>query len=202
MIMNSPRLKEQGFSNLHRKLIFRIIAIGLIAYLLMAPDQLHISPIWAFIGQIAGMLAIFIGIIGRILATLSIGGKKDSMIVKTELYSICRNPLYFASFLISIGLGLVSTRMDFTILILISFFIIFFPMMLNEAKVLRSKFEDYRDYETRVPLFIPNFLLWKQREVFEINFRRVIRTFLDASLVLLCLPVFIWLAIAVQHEFK
>ena len=68
---------------------------------------------------------------------------------------------------------------------------IFYPMMLNEAKYLRDRFEDFADYETRVPLFFPNFGLWQERKKFEISFSLVKRTLLDASLALLVVPVMI-----------
>lgn len=189
--MISKRLRAQGVSNLHRKLIFRLLAIGLAAYLLYAPDPWRIHGPMVTGMQITGILLMFAGIIGRILATLSIGGRKDRVIIKTELYSICRNPLYFSSFLMAIGLGLLSARIDFTALIITAFLVIFFPMMLNEGNVLRAKFPDFAEYEKRVPLFFPNFRTWQQREQLQVDFNRVMRTLLDGSLTLLAIPVMI-----------
>ena len=133
----------------------------------------------------------FAGIIGRVLATLSIGGLKDRVIVKTELYSVCRNPLYFASFLMALGVGLLSARADFTVLVSVAFLVIFYPMMRNEAKLLRARFGDFAEYEQQVPLFFPNFALWQERGQIEISFSRIKRTLLDSSLVLLAIPVFV-----------
>jgi protein-S-isoprenylcysteine O-methyltransferase Ste14 len=189
--MKSIRLRSQGVSNLHRKLIFRLLAIGLVAYLFYAPDPWTVHGPLVACMQIAGILLMFSGIIGRILSTLSIGGRKDRVVVQTELYSICRNPLYFASFLMAIGLGLLSTRVDFTAMVIVAYLAIFYPMMLNEAKVLRVKFPEFGEYETRVPLFFPNFRLWQQRNEFQINHNRVMRTLFDASLILLAIPVMV-----------
>jgi protein-S-isoprenylcysteine O-methyltransferase Ste14 len=189
--MKSIRLRSQGISNLHRKLIFRLLAIGLVAYLFYAPDPWTVHGPLVVCMQIAGILLMFAGIIGRILSTLSIGGRKDRLVVQSELYSICRNPLYFASFLMAIGLGLLSTRVDFTAMVIVAYLAIFYPMMLNEAKVLRVKFPEFGEYETRVPLFFPNFRLWQQRNEFQINHNRVMRTLFDASLILLAIPVMV-----------
>jgi protein-S-isoprenylcysteine O-methyltransferase Ste14 len=195
--MHSPRLSEQGFVNLHRKLIFRLLAIVLTAYLFYAPNLWPLAASAVLCAQVAGMLLIFAGIIGRILATLSIGGHKDQVIVRTELYSVCRNPLYFASFLMAGGLGLLSGRADFTILLIAAFLAIFYPMMRNEASYLRARFVEFAEYENAVPLFIPDFRLWQERATYPINFRLVKRTLLDASLILIAIPVMIllrWIA--------
>ena len=189
--MSSKRLREQGFFNHHRKLVFRLLAITLLAYLFYAPDPWPLHQPQALCLQLAGTLLMFVGILGRVFATLSIGGLKDRSIMKTELYSVCRNPLYFASFLMAIGVGLLFARLDFTALTIAAYLAIFYPMMRNEAKSLREKFPDFVAYETRVPLFFPNFTLWREREQFQIHFHRAKRTLLDASLILLAIPVMI-----------
>jgi protein-S-isoprenylcysteine O-methyltransferase Ste14 len=189
--MKSDRLSAQGFVNLHRKLLFRLMAVGLVAYFFLVPDPLKLSDFAILSLQTAGALLMFAGILGRVLATISIGGHKDKAIMQTELYSVCRNPLYFASFLIAIGFGLLSGRVDFTLLASVAYLAIFYPMMRNEAKYLREKFDDFAEYEKRVPLFFPNFARWQERKYFEINFRLVRKTLLDASLVLPLIPLMI-----------
>lgn len=187
--MRSTRLSSQGFINHHRKLLVRLMVVGLVAYLYFVPNPWKLPGIAALAAQFAGALLIFAGILGRIVATISIGDQKDRVIMKTELYSICRNPLYFASFLMALGIGLSSARMDFLVLIVIAYLAIFYPMMLNEARHLRTNFKDFAAYEASVPLFFPNFGLWKERQQIEINFSLVKRTLLDASLALLAIPV-------------
>jgi protein-S-isoprenylcysteine O-methyltransferase Ste14 len=187
--MKSPRLSAQGFTNLHRKLLFRLMAVGLAAYLFLDPNPWKLSDFAILSLQLAGALLMFAGILGRGLATISIGGHKDKTIMQTELYSICRNPLYFASFLMALGFGLLSGRLDFALLACVAYLAIFYPMMRNEARYLREKFDDFAAYEKRVPLFFPNLLLWQQRKYFEINFKLVKRTLQDASLALPLIPL-------------
>jgi protein-S-isoprenylcysteine O-methyltransferase Ste14 len=191
--MKSIRLHEQGFSNLHRKLIFRVLAISLVAYLFYVPNPWPLHEPVVLDMMLAGILLMFTGILGRIFSTLSIGGLKDRVIVQTELYSVCRNPLYFSSLLMAVGTGLLFARLDFTVLLVAAFTGIFLPMMHNEARYLRSKFPDYAEYERQVPLLFPDFRLWRAREQFHINFRLLKRTLLDASLVLLAVPVMLLL---------
>ncbi len=191
--MSSSRLRKQGFSNLHRKLIFRLLAITLAAYLFYVPNPWPVHDSATLGMRFSGALLIFAGILGRIFSTLSIGGLKDRVVVQTELYSVCRNPLYFSSFLMAIGTGLLFARLDFTVLLAAAFMVVLLPMMHNEARVLREKFADYAEYEQRVPLFFPNFPLWKERENYQINFRLLKRTLLDSSLILLAIPVMLFL---------
>lgn len=192
--MISSRLREQGFINHHRKLLFRLVSITLMAYLFYAPVRWELPGVAVICMQIVGSLLMFAGIVGRGMSTISIGGHKDNNVIKTELYSICRNPLYFSSFLLAFGVGLVSGRVDFLIIVVISFLAIFYPMMRNEAKFLRARFSEFAEYEKSVPLFFPDFTLWNERKNFEINFRLVKRTFLDAALALPAIPVMILLS--------
>lgn len=186
--MKVERLRSQGFINHHRKLVFRLLTILLAAYLFYAPNPWPLTDAAIVWTQAAGVLLLFAGIIGRTFATISIGGHKDKVIMKTELYSICRNPLYFSSFLMGIGIGLLTSRIDFTILVAAGYLAIFYPMMRNEAKLLKQTFPDFAEYERNVPLFFPKFSLWNGRKNFEINFDRVKRTLIDSSLALLAIP--------------
>jgi protein-S-isoprenylcysteine O-methyltransferase Ste14 len=190
--MKAPRLTTQGFVNRHRKPLFILSTVVLAAYLVWIPNPLPLSAMAVLSAEFSGAVLLFAGIVGRILATISIGGHKDREIMQTELYSICRNPLYFASFLMVTGVGLLSGRLDFLFLVMAAYLAIFYPMMLNEAKYLRERFEDFADYEARVPLFFPNFHLWQERGRIDISFRLVKRTLLDASLALLVVPVMVF----------
>ncbi len=187
------RLRAQGFPSLYRKTLFSAFSLLLVAYLVFAHSPWHFHPGVVSAFQISGMLLLFAGIVGRSFATLSIGGHKDRRIVTTELYSVCRNPLYFSSFLMALGVGLMSARIDFLLLVSAGFLAIFYPMMRNEARYLRERFEDYADYEKNVPLFFPDLRLWKERALFEINFRLLKRTLLDSLVVLIVIPVMLFL---------
>ncbi len=189
MIAASSRLRDQGFVNQYRKFILRLLAVALAAYLFYVPSPWDSRAAFATLLQAAGSLLLFAGIVGRVFATMSIGGRKDRTIVRTELYSVCRNPLYFSSFLMTIGFGLLIGRIDFTVVAAAAYLAVFYPMMLNEARFLKSRFPEFGEYENRVPLFIPNFSRWQARETFEINFRLVFRTLLDAAIALPVIPL-------------
>jgi protein-S-isoprenylcysteine O-methyltransferase Ste14 len=192
------RLKEQGFINQHRKTIFRILAVILVADFLLVPDYFYFPESSVLSLELLGISILFLGIVGRVFATISIGRLKDREIVSSEMYSICRNPLYFSSFLMALGIGLLSSRLDFFISITGAYLIIFYPMMLNEAKFLKQRFSNYPEYESRVPLFIPNFRLWNERSHFQIDFKLVKRTFFDAFIAL-PVGIFVCLISVLRH---
>jgi protein-S-isoprenylcysteine O-methyltransferase Ste14 len=187
--MSSKRLRDQGFVNRYRKPLFILMMLGLAAYLYFVKDPWKLPSMGVMSLQLAGAILMFAGILGRILATITIGGHKDKTVVRTEIYSICRNPLYFASFLMALGVGALSGRLDFTLVIALAYLAVFYPMMINEARYLREKFEDFSDYEKQVPLFFPNPTLWQERHHFEINYRLVRRTLLDACIALPVIPL-------------
>ena len=192
------RSKKQGWSSRNRKALFWLYGPVLIGYLFFVRDPFPVSVALEMCLQLAGSLLVFAGCLGRLLATLTIGGHKSKTVVRTELYSICRNPLYFSSFLLALGLGLLTCRLDFTVLLAGAYFAIFLPMMWEETRYLRHKFPDFSGYETEVPLFFPRLALWTARNQFEINFQMLGKTCTDAAVVVILIPVIIlarWLIV-------
>lgn len=188
---SSDRLKDQGWVNRHRKPLFLLLAPAFAAYLIFVRNPLHPAGGTLLTAQIAGIFLIFAGLLGRVFSTLTIGGLKDKTVASTELYSICRNPLYFSSFLMALGIGLLTGRLDFTLLIAAAYLAVFYPMMLGESRYLRALLPDFAAYEKKVPLFFPDPRLWHARRSFEIRFNLTARTCLDASLVLLLIPAIV-----------
>ena len=62
-------------------------------------------------------------------------------------------------------------------------------MMLNEQKFLEKLYgEEYKNYKTKTPFFIPNFALYKARPNLTINTKLVTKTIFDAFFGLLIIP--------------
>jgi protein-S-isoprenylcysteine O-methyltransferase Ste14 len=89
--------------------VTRKIALGLGAIAALALVALVGSPVeWATIHESVeaiGLALILICIAGRCWCTLYIGGRKGAELVDIGPYSLCRNPLYFFSFLGAAGVG-------------------------------------------------------------------------------------------------
>ena len=61
-----------------------------------------------------GCALVGIAIVGRLWCAQYIAGYKDNTLVREGPYSMCRNPLYFFSFLGTIGVGLCTESLTLT----------------------------------------------------------------------------------------
>lgn len=103
-----------------------------------------------------GIPFILAGIFIRILAAGTI--KKNVVLTRTGIYGICRNPLYFGSFLLSLGLCIISWNLYVSLFFLIFFPLTYIPAILKEEEFLKEKFgADYINYKKNTPCFIPSF---------------------------------------------
>lgn len=74
----------------------------------------------------------------------------------TGWYSVTRNPLYFANFLIWLGLSLVTIHSGVIVLTCIFFWLIYRPIIMSEESYLTTKFgPEYEEWATKTPVFFP-----------------------------------------------
>jgi len=111
-------------------------------------------------GKFSQILTGFIiAVIGEFFRTFASGIiKKNQQVAKDGPYKWCRHPLYFGSFLISIGLLISASHIVPLIYFIIFFPLFYIPTMKKEEKYLREKFnDDYIEYSKEVPTFFPFF---------------------------------------------
>lgn len=184
------RRREQGWINYYRKHFIVACLLGLVAYWVVVPAQFPISEPVADILKSFGALFLFAGAMGRVVASFTMASRKNSTVINTELYSVVRHPLYFFSFIMVLGISLLSGRVDIALLVVAIFFVCFYPMMLNEEKYLQQLFgDDYTNYMKTTPRFVPKFSQWRGSEEVTINLPLVLRTLFDASVALLLIPL-------------
>ena len=140
--------------------------------------------------EAVGTYLIALCIFGRVLCSIYISGQKGAEIIAIGPYSVCRNPLYVFSFLGAVGVGILSGSIIVSIAFGLVTWIVFRGVVVQEEVFLLSKHGLlYRDYLNRVPRFVPDFSLWDSGERIVVNSNGVIRTFTDASLFLLAIPL-------------
>lgn len=133
---------------------------------------------WEFsqsIFNICGILLLFCGILGRIYATLYIGGMKNigndgKSFVRDGIYRATRNPLYFFSFVALLGLLCFKGQITLIIVGAIAFLLIYRATILGEERFLREKFgAPYEDFLSTTPRFFPRFRDFSYSQKLEIQ---------------------------------
>ncbi len=140
--------------------------------------------------ELTSVVLIFIGVSGRLWSTLFISGYKTANLITVGPYSICRNPLYFFSFIAITGIA-VETEMITLVLLVLFGFAIFYPaVILKEEKLLNQIHgKDFEEYCKRVPRFFPNFKLYTEPEKYIFETRLYRKAFFDAIWFILAYPL-------------
>jgi protein-S-isoprenylcysteine O-methyltransferase Ste14 len=84
--------------------------------------------------------------------------RKDSKLATSGPYSWTRNPLYFGSFLLTVGFAIMSANWIAALVLIIPSLVIYPNVIRNEEAHLERLFpEDFRRYRESVPRFFPKF---------------------------------------------
>lgn len=120
-------------------------ALGL-AYLVFAQPTLPLL--------VAGSMVALAGLAIRAWAAGCL--EKDRRLAIIGPYAYTRNPLYFGSLLIGIGLVLAGAQWALGVVFVIFFLAVYGPVMRREERNLRQRFgPEYEKYAAAVPLFLP-----------------------------------------------
>jgi protein-S-isoprenylcysteine O-methyltransferase Ste14 len=137
-----------------------------------------------------GLLLILVGIGGRLWATLYIGGRKSAVVVSTGPYSITRNPLYLLSSIAAAGVGAQTGSYVVACVFMVLCAAFFHLVALREERFLSATLGDeYLDYLSRVPRFLPNLCLYRDNLEVTFQTRRLGATLLDGLVFLAAIPV-------------
>lgn len=116
------------------------------------------SGIWEEVFDTAGFFIILIGLLIRISARgyKAENSQQSNALVTGKIYSFVRNPMYFASFLIGLGLSLSLFNIWIALLSLSIYLMIYIREMNKEKEFLLKHFGDvYVAYCKEIPMFFP-----------------------------------------------
>jgi protein-S-isoprenylcysteine O-methyltransferase Ste14 len=140
--------------------------------------------------QWSGLLLILICILGRTWCTLYIGGQKQRELVTKGPYSVVRNPLYLFTLFGAAGIGALSGSLVMAVACAGFATAVFLSVVRQEEQFLTAAFpREFPAYAERVPRFLPRLSGWQDAEQLIVKPRLVHRTFLDASLFLMVVPL-------------
>lgn len=136
------------------------------------------SPLFEISLFFVGMILVSVASLGRLWCALYISGYKTGSLVKEGPYSLCRNPLYFFSFLGGIGIGLTTETLVYPVVIGVAFMIGYpFVVMNEERRLADIHGPEFDEYRKSTPRFIPNLSSFKEPDqylVFPKIFRKQI----------------------------
>jgi protein-S-isoprenylcysteine O-methyltransferase Ste14 len=120
----------------------------------------------------AGWTCFCAGAMFRWWATLYIGGRKLQLLAVDGPYSICRNPLYLGSFLLALSIAFFANSVTFAVGLLIAT-----PIYLSktvpweEARLQEAFGDEFDEYLSRVPKFIPRLRLFHSPPTVPVSLR-------------------------------
>ena len=110
-----------------------------------------------------GYTLVVLGGYGRIWSSLYLEGFKTKKLIKDGPYSMVRNPLYFFSLTILLGICFAIKSIPISIALLLVFILFHIPTIVNEEKVLLSAHdESYKAYYESTPRLLPNIFKYKK----------------------------------------
>ncbi len=164
--------------------------------------------IFAILVSFAGlaMRAAIVGYVPKNTSGRNTGGQLAESLNTTGMYSVCRNPLYLANFLILLGFLIFIQVWWLIVLGTVLFWIYYERIIFSEEAYLRAKFGAvYLEWAERTPGFFPRARNWRAPSMpfsLRIVLRRELSTLLQIVLVTTLLHVGIDLAGEHTYEFE
>ena len=153
---------------LRKPISFLVAALLVFALVFVKPRGFGSLPMEAV--KLLGFFLVFTGALGRILCTLYIGGRKNRELCQSSVYGMCRNPLYFFSFLGLAGICLAAQNLTLTVAACTLFLILYRAVIGSEEKKLRGIFpNEFPNYERNVPRFWPRSFAIKDTQILQVN---------------------------------
>ena len=149
--------------------ILRISIILIITFIIIDNNfsafSLNIDMNTSLLFSYIGFSLVVLGGFGRIWASLYLEGFKTRKLIKEGPYSMVRNPLYFFSLMLFLGMCFAIKSIAVSFALLIVFVLFHIPTILNEEKVLLSTHdESYKAYYESTPRLLPNIFKYKKTE--------------------------------------
>jgi protein-S-isoprenylcysteine O-methyltransferase Ste14 len=163
---------------------------GLIAIAILSPFLVAALFSKPYVGEgtlgdleldVLGFLLFMAGAMFRFWAILYVGGRKGDELVTHGPYSLCRNPLYFGSFLMLASLAVYLQNLTFSIGVILASLVYFSITVRSEERRLRDRFcRHFEAYCAAVPRFWPNLRHYDAPETIEVSTWELFREFLNA----------------------
>lgn len=147
-----------------------LAALAAAGYLFTASAWSWSHPWVAQAGAFAGLLLVAAGVMGRVWSLSYLAGKKNKALVTEGPFSLCRNPLYFFSFLGVLGICLRTGMLAVPAVVMPVFAFVHLRSVRKEEARLSALFPgEYEAYARRIPRFIPSLAQFKESDTLSVN---------------------------------
>lgn len=102
---------------------------------------------------LAGTLIVLPGLVLRGMASGHV--QKDKQLTTSGPYAYTRNPLYLGSLMMAVGFAIASRSWWIVAVIVLTFTLIYAPVIVGEERYLRQTFPEYDEYARHVPRMFP-----------------------------------------------
>jgi len=166
-------MSGRSFVEKRRKVLSSLFIVVVGALVLFSRSRWEEYTLVADFLFLTGLLLVGVATVGRLWCSLYICGYKTHTLIAVGPYSVCRNPLYFFSFLGGIGVGLATETLAVTLIILAAFSLYYpFVIRAEENKLRRVHGEDFERYAEKTPRFWPSFAGLHEPEEYTVRPRR------------------------------
>ncbi len=135
----------------------QIFVVALILLIFLSESRWETTA--PFVGSVLFLMGIIlagIAALGRLWCSLYIAGYKTDTLITEGPYSMCRNPLYFFSFIGALGVGFASKTFLIPLIILFAFGAYYpFVIQSEEAGLKKLHKHKFNTYFDKVPRFFP-----------------------------------------------
>lgn len=153
-----------------RILVSRIFTLAVVALLLVSQSHWRACAGMTHGFFLLAVLLAGVAALGRMWCSLYIAGRKNAELVTDGPYSMCRNPLYFFSFLGAVGLGFATGTFTIPAIIALGFALKYPGTIKGEEAYLAKRHgEPYQEYLQAVPCFFPKLALLKEPQQTMVN---------------------------------
>jgi protein-S-isoprenylcysteine O-methyltransferase Ste14 len=166
-----------------RRRLYAARAIALLVFVGLATGTSYWTtenPILEELLFFIGVVLASLGAVGRLWAISYISGNKNRILTTTGPYSLCRNPLYFFSIVLAVGLGFCTETFTFPVILGATLLSPILASIKKEEQKLCELFgEEYESYRASVPCLLPSFRNYSTPETINIRPAPMTVGFLD-----------------------